>query len=47
MLSITRFCGHHFAEVLVPGAVGAVIDREITSRDPGATIWGRCPQAAC
>lgn len=39
-LSITGFCGHQLAEVMVPVAVGVVIDRAIARNDPVALAWG-------
>ncbi|WP_223622311.1 ABC transporter ATP-binding protein [Microbacterium sp. EST19A] len=38
-LSIAGFCGHQLAEVLVPVAVGIVIDRAIAPHDPVALGW--------
>lgn len=40
VLSVAGFCGHQFAEVLVPVAVGVVIDRAIAQDDPVALMWG-------
>lgn len=38
-LSIAGFCGHQLAEVMVPVAVGVVIDRAIAPHDPVALGW--------
>ncbi|MHC9045522.1 ABC transporter transmembrane domain-containing protein [Microbacterium saperdae] len=38
-LSIVGFCGHQLAEVMVPVAVGVVIDRAIAPGDPVALAW--------
>ena len=38
-LSIAGFCGHQLAEVMVPVAVGVVIDRAIAPHDPVALLW--------
>lgn len=38
-LSIAGFCGHQLAEVMVPIAVGVVIDRAIAPGDPVALGW--------
>jgi len=38
-LSIVGFCGHQLAEVMVPVAVGVVIDRAIAPGDPVALGW--------
>lgn len=38
-LSIAGFCGHQLAEVMVPVAVGVVIDRAIAPGDPVALGW--------
>lgn len=38
-LSIVGFCGHQLAEVMVPVAVGVVIDRAIAPHDPVALAW--------
>jgi len=40
LLSIAGFCGHQLAEVMVPVAVGVVIDRAIGPGDPVALAWG-------
>ncbi|WP_336632690.1 MULTISPECIES: ABC transporter transmembrane domain-containing protein [unclassified Microbacterium] len=40
VLSVAGFCGHQVAEVLVPVAVGVVIDRAIAPGDPVALAWG-------
>ncbi|MFE7195104.1 ABC transporter transmembrane domain-containing protein [Microbacterium oxydans] len=40
VLAVAGFCGHQLAEVLVPVAVGVVIDRAIAPGDPGALAWG-------
>ncbi|PRB14214.1 ABC transporter ATP-binding protein [Microbacterium sp. MYb62] len=40
MLSVAGFCGHQLAEVMVPVAVGVVIDRAIAPGDPVALAWG-------
>jgi ABC-type multidrug transport system fused ATPase/permease subunit len=37
--SIAGFCGHQLAEVMVPVAVGVVIDRAIAPHDPVALGW--------
>lgn len=39
VLSVAGFCGHQLAEVLVPVAVGVVIDRAIAPGDPVALAW--------
>lgn len=39
VLSIVGFCGHQLAEVMVPVAVGVVIDRAIAPGDPVALAW--------
>ncbi len=39
VVSIAGFCGHQLAEVMVPVAVGVVIDRAIAPGDPGALGW--------
>ncbi len=39
MLAVAGFCGHQLAEVLVPVAVGVVIDRAIAPGDPAALAW--------
>ncbi|WEK60850.1 MAG: ABC transporter ATP-binding protein [Candidatus Microbacterium colombiense] len=39
VLSIIGFCGHQLAEVMVPIAVGVVIDRAIAPADPHALAW--------
>ena len=36
---IAGFCGHQLAEVMVPVAVGVVIDRAIAPGDPVALGW--------
>lgn len=38
-VSIAGFCGHQLAEVMVPVAVGVVIDRAIAPGDPVALGW--------
>ncbi|MFK3835444.1 ABC transporter transmembrane domain-containing protein [Microbacterium sp. NPDC087868] len=38
-LSIAGFCGHQLAEVMVPVAVGVVIDSAIAPHDPVALGW--------
>lgn len=38
-LSIAGFCGHQLAEVMVPVAVGVVIDRAVAPHDPVALGW--------
>lgn len=38
-LAVAGFSGHQLAEVLVPVAVGVVIDRAIAGRDPVALGW--------
>ena len=38
-LAIAGFCGHQLAEVMVPVAVGIVIDRAIAPHDPVALGW--------
>lgn len=40
VLSVAGFCGHQLAEVLVPVAVGVVIDRAIAPGDPVALAGG-------
>lgn len=39
-LSIAGFSGHQLAEVMVPVAIGVVIDRAIAPNDPIALAWG-------
>lgn len=39
VISIAGFCGHQLAEVMVPVAVGIVIDRAIAPGDPVALGW--------
>ncbi|WP_449408982.1 ABC transporter transmembrane domain-containing protein [Microbacterium maritypicum] len=39
VLSVVGFCGHQLAEVMVPVAVGVVIDRAIAPGDPVALAW--------
>lgn len=39
VLSVVGFCGHQLAEVMVPVAVGVVIDRAIAPHDPAALGW--------
>ncbi|MFJ4222904.1 ABC transporter transmembrane domain-containing protein [Microbacterium sp. NPDC089695] len=39
VLSVVGFCGHQLAEVMVPVAVGVVIDRAIAPGDPVALGW--------
>ncbi|MEV4737695.1 MULTISPECIES: ABC transporter ATP-binding protein [unclassified Microbacterium] len=39
VLSVVGFCGHQLAEVMVPVAVGVVIDRAIGPGDPVALGW--------
>lgn len=39
VLSLIGFCGHQLAEVMVPVAVGVVIDRAIAPGDPVALAW--------
>ncbi|WP_435747103.1 ABC transporter transmembrane domain-containing protein [Microbacterium sp. PMB16] len=38
-VSIAGFCSHQLAEVMVPVAVGVVIDRAIAPHDPVALAW--------
>lgn len=40
VLSVAGFCSHQLAEVMVPVAVGVVIDRAIAPGDPVALLWG-------
>ncbi|MFK4761813.1 ABC transporter transmembrane domain-containing protein [Microbacterium sp. ZW T5_45] len=40
VLSVAGFCGHQLAEVMVPVAVGVVIDQAIAPNDPVALAWG-------
>lgn len=39
VFSVAGFCGHQLAEVMVPVAVGVVIDRAIAPGDPVALGW--------
>lgn len=39
VLSIVGFCGHQLAEVMVPVAVGVVIDLAVAPGDPVALAW--------
>ncbi|MGP4968929.1 ABC transporter transmembrane domain-containing protein [Glutamicibacter ardleyensis] len=39
MLAVSGFCGHQLAEVMVPIAVGLVIDRAIAPADPSMLGW--------